>query len=83
MKLKMGAFHSHLLCYVTKLAEPFDLILGNGFLTEHNAVMHFSQKLCTFTRHGKTYSLRPTQFVPPSDGAQMDLNAADALLNIS
>ena len=77
VKLKMGAFRSHQLCYVTKLADPFDLILGNGFLIEHNAVMHFSEKVCTFTRHGKPYSLRPTQFVPPpdiTDTDQIDLN---------
>ena len=78
VKLKMGAFHSHQLCYVTKLADPFDLILSDGFLTEHNAVTHFSEKVCTLTRHGKPYSLRPTQFVPPPDSTdtdQIDLNA--------
>ena len=78
VKLKMGAFHSHLFCYVTRLADPFDLILGNGFLTEHDAVMHFGRKVCTFTRHGKSYSLRPAQYVSPPEGTsleQVDLNA--------
>ena len=41
--------------------------------------MRFSEKVCTFARHAKPYSLRPTQFAPPSDGTDtehIDLNAA-------
>ena len=86
VKLKMGAFHSHLFCYVTRLADPFDLILGNGFLTEHDAVMHFGRKVCTFTRHGKSYSLRPAQYVSPPEGTsleQVDLNAVAVSANSS
>ena len=79
--LKMGASHCHMYCYVTKLAESFDLILGNTFLVDHRVVMHFGTRLCTVTWHGKAYNLTPKRFAFQANSEQ-DLTA-DVEFNIA
>ena len=59
MKIRIGGFSCHINCYVTQLASPYDLILGNSFLTECRAVLDFHTKTCSVSRDGKQYILTP------------------------
>ena len=45
-------------CYVTDLCKDFDVIVGNTFLTEHNAVLDFQRLTVSLTRHGKRFTLK-------------------------
>ena len=57
MRLRLGPFHTTVACYVTELSEPFDVILGSSFLSEHLAVMLFETGTCTLKRGHKQYTL--------------------------
>ena len=57
LRLRMQGFSAAIPCYVTTLCEDFDVILGNTFLTGHNAVLDYGRNRVTLTRDGKRYSL--------------------------
>ena len=56
MSLRLGPFHTTVACYVAELSEPFDVILGSSFLSEHLAMMLFETGTCTLKRGHKQYT---------------------------
>ena len=52
-----------------------DVILGNTFMTEHNAVMNYPRLTVSLTRHGKRFTGRKIEFATES---KLFLNCAQA-----
>ena len=66
--LRIGAFRTHVPCFVTELSIDFDIVLGNPFLTGYKAVLNYHLGTCTLVQHNKTYTLRPLSY----SGADFD-----------
>ena len=78
LRLKIQQFSTVVWCYVTDLCKEFDVILGNTFMTEHNAVLNYPRLTVSLTRHGKRFTLkagRKTEFATES---KLFLNCAQA-----
>ena len=78
LRLKIQQFSTVVWCYVTDLCKEFDIILGNTFMTEHNAVLNYPCLTVSLTRHGKRFTLkagRKTEFATES---KLFLNCAQA-----
>ena len=59
LRFKLQFFTGIVSCYVTDLCDEFDMILGNGFMVSHRAVLDYSNFTASLRRHGKMYTLSP------------------------
>ena len=59
LRFKLQSFTSTVTCYVTTLCDEFDLILGNGFMVSHRAVLDYSNFAASLHNHGRLCTLTP------------------------
>ena len=75
LRFKLQSFTSTVTCYVTTLCDEFDLILGNGFMVSHRAVLDYSNFTASLHNHGRLCTLTPRSILtdkgkPPVQGAE-------------
>ena len=84
MRLRLGPFHTTWACYVTELSEPFDVILGSSFLSEHLAVMLFETGTCTLKRGHKQYTLHSaSNAVNASENTEQDSDVSKLVMSVA
>ena len=64
VKVKIQGYHASLKCVVFDVVQPFDLVLGDGWLAQHAAVMSYQDRTCSIKHHAKHIVLKQ-QARPP------------------
>ena len=78
LRLKIQQFSTVVWYYVTDLCKEFDSILGNTFMTEHNAVLNYPRLTVSLTRHGKRFTLKAGCKTEVATESKLFLNCAQA-----
>ena len=78
LRLKIQQLSTVVWYYVTDLRKDFDVILGNTFMTEHNAVLNFQHLTVSLTRHGKRFTLKARRDTKAATDSKLFLNCAQA-----
>ena len=65
-------------CYLTDLCKDFDIILGNAFMTEHDAILNFQRLTVSLTRHGKRLTLKAGRKTEAANDSKLFLTCAQA-----
>ena len=55
--VEIDSYHDMLWCDVINLPSDFQLILGHKWLNDHQCILNFSHKTCTFRQFGKRHEI--------------------------
>ena len=74
--VRIGAYSGKVPCHVVNLADHFDILLGDTWLTVHSAVLDFERKACSIVKGRRKITIMPECPAPVTSVCTLMLSAA-------
>lgn len=77
--IQLGNFRDMVQCLVMELPPTFEIILGQPWLKQHNAILNYVDETCTIRRNGHLHKLQCSPNMPNLFGSSKELDYASSI----